>query len=112
MATPGPSRRLPRSPSFPSFDRKALWLERTRNLPPNDIERAIIDGEINAMSDEEVTAALASVETKEEEVEDPLPNVPPTGHRPITVEDVDSNEGDDPDPTNRYRESLTLTLTL
>jgi hypothetical protein len=58
------------------------------------------------MSDGEITAALASFETKEEEVDDPLPNVPATRHRPVTVEGVDSSVGDDDDdPTNRYRES-------
>jgi hypothetical protein len=58
------------------------------------------------MSDGGITAALASFETKEEEVDDPLPNVPATRHRPVTVEVVNSSVGDDDDdPTNRYRES-------
>ena len=68
-----------RSPTFPSFDRKDLWVERTRDLALNDFDRAVIEGEINAMTDEEVTAALASSAAKKlrvarrrkEDVQDP-----------------------------------------
>jgi propanediol dehydratase small subunit len=67
MATPGSGRTV-RSPTFPSFDRKDLWVERTKNLALNDIQRSVVQGEINAMSDEEVTAALVSIQAKQEEV--------------------------------------------
>jgi hypothetical protein len=111
------SSRTVRSPSFPSFDRNNLWVERTRDLASNDIERSVIEGAINAMSDGEVTAALASLRIgmDEEEVEDPLVTGTPAATAPVakpppvTVEDGSSNNGhtgensdSDDDPTNRY----------
>src|ERR1700685_2529294 len=116
------SSRTVRSPSFPTFDRSDLWIERTRDLASSDMQRSVIEGEINAMSDEEVTAALASLRVgiEEEDVLDPLlpetapaATAPATEIRSVTVEDVNSDDGDsnghngaisddDDDPTNRY----------
>src|SRR5271155_5121943 len=111
------SSRTVRSPSFPSFDRSHLWIERTRDLASHDIQRPVIEGEINAMSDGEVTAALASLRIgkDEEEVEDPLvtgtapaATAPVAKPQPVTVEDGRSNNGDtgensdSDDPTNGY----------
>src|ERR1700685_1758034 len=108
------SSRTVRSPSFPSFDRNNLWIERTRDLASNDIERSVIEGEIRAMSDGEVTAALASLHIgkDEEEVQDPLvtgttaATAPVARPPPVAVEDgsshADENSDSDDDPTNRY----------
>src|ERR1700733_4070657 len=102
----GSRSRTVRSPTFASFDRKELWLERTRDLPSNDMQRSVIEGEIIAMSDEQVTAALTSIHamhTKQEEVPDPLVTGTATGPKPVTVESADSNDSDsDDDPTSRY----------
>src|SRR5947207_6005488 len=97
-------KRTMRSPTFPSFDRKDLWVERTRDLALNDLNRAVIEGEINAMTDEEVTAALASSADRED-VQDPPIAAPATGPKPVTVTDDNSSDEDneeDDDPTNRY----------
>ena len=95
---PSPSsqgRRPARSPTFPSLDRKDRWIElRTRNP-------ALTDVEINAMSDEEVSAALASprphepssVLEEKEEVQDPPVTMRRRG-KPTSVSDQE--EG----PTN------------
>ena len=80
-----------RSPTFPSLDRKDLWVERTRDLALNDFDRAVIEGEINAMTDEEVTAALASSAEKED-VQDPPVTAPATGPKPVIVTDDNSSE--------------------
>ena len=53
------------------------------------------------MMDEEVTAALASVEPRHEDVEDPPANVPTVEPHPVTVEDVHSDHDDD--SIDRYR---------
>src|ERR1700733_9367206 len=106
----GSRSRTVRSPTFASFDRKELWLERTRDLPSNDMQRSVIEGEIIAMSDEQVTAALTSIHAmhtkQEEDVQDPLSTGTATEPKPVTVESIDSNDGDssdkDGDPTNRY----------
>src|SRR5437667_10635520 len=86
------TKRTVRSPTFPSFDRKDLWVERTRDLALNDIDRAVIEGEINAMTDEEVTAALASF-AEEEDVQDPPGK--PSAKRPKTVTITDDNSGEE-----------------
>jgi hypothetical protein len=103
--------RTGRSPTFPSFDRKDLYIERTMDPALRDFDKAIIEGEINAMTDEEVTAALASFheeENSKEEVQDPPPEraAPTTAaarsHNPVTVEDVPASDESDNDPTDRY----------
>ena len=97
-------KRIMRSPTFPSFDRKDLWVQRTRDLALNDFDKAVIEGEINVMTDEEVTAALVSSAEKED-VEDFLIMVPAMGPEPVTVTDDnsdDENIEEDDDPTNRY----------
>jgi hypothetical protein len=70
----------------------------------NDLDRPVIEGEINAMTDEEVTAALA-LSAEREDVEDPPITAPATGSKPVTVTDDNSSDEDneeDDDPTNRY----------
>ena len=101
------SRRTARSPQFGSLDRKDLWVERTRDATLTDVAKYGIEVEIGAMTDEEVTAALASIrheeassvlEDEKEEVQDPplsMPGVP----KHVTVTDDDNN---DEDPTDRY----------
>ena len=94
-----------RSPVFASFDRKALWLDRIRDPALMDIDKASIEAEINAMTEEDVSAALAqlreelsreSEERKEEDVSDPLPGMMAlSGRITVTVED-------ELDPTNHY----------
>src|ERR1700685_1670266 len=105
------SSRTVRSPSFPSFDRNNLWIERTRDLASNDIERSVIEGEIRAMSDGEVTAALTSLHIRKDEEEDKAPLVtgtpaataPVARPPPVAVEDgsshADENSDSDEDPT-------------
>jgi Retrotransposon gag protein/Retroviral aspartyl protease/Zinc knuckle len=105
---------LARSPVFATLDRKLLWIQRTRDESLTDFDKAALVGEIIAMTDEAVSAALASFRLKEEDVEDspsppPAPAPPAPGPRPVTVEDVGSNDpsdrnvsDDDEDPTDRY----------
>ena len=107
-----------RSPVFPSLDRKLLWIERTRLESLTDFDKATIEGEILAMTDEAVTAALDSSRLTEEDVKDSTPPPPPPERpasappamraKPITVMDVDDNDESDHhvldrDPTDRYR---------
>ena len=66
-------RRLARSPTFTTLDRKNLWIERTKDEALNDFERIALVAQITTMTDDEVTAALAtfSHDEKEDSVEDP-----------------------------------------
>jgi outer membrane biosynthesis protein TonB len=105
---------LARSPVFATLDRKLLWIQRTRDESLTNFDRAALVGEITAMDDEAVTAALTAFALKEEEVEDspspkPAPAPSASGPKPVTVEDGGSNDpsdhvsdDDDEDPTNRY----------
>jgi Retrotransposon gag protein len=113
---------LARSPVFATFDRKLLWLRRSRAGSLTDFDKAALVGEIEAMSDEAITAALASADSKEGDVEDAPPPPPPRGPatsapgpKPVTVQDgsdpsdpsepsnpSNSNVSDDEDPTDRY----------
>ena len=100
-------RRTARSPQFGSLDRKDLWIERTRDATLTDVAKHGIEVEIGAMTDEEVTAALASIrqetssvlEEEKGEVQDSPFSMPTGVPRPVTVMDIDS---DDEDPTDRY----------
>src|SRR5271163_3226199 len=104
---------LTRSPVFATFDRKLLWIQRTRDESLTDFDRAALVGEITAMTDDAVTAALTASALKEEDVEDspsppPAPAPSASGPEPVTVTVQDGNDpsehdiSDDEDPTNRY----------
>jgi hypothetical protein len=96
------TKRIMRSPTFPSIDRKDLWVERTRDLALNDFERAVIEGEINAMTDEEVTAALAS-SVEREDVQDPPDEPSVKGPKTVTVTDDNSNEEEEDEGKRKSR---------
>src|SRR5271170_1097869 len=104
---------LARSPILATLDCKLLWIQHTRDESLTYFDKAALVGEIIAMTDKAVSAALASFRLKEEDVEDspsppPVSARPTSGPRPVTVEDGgdDSLEhdvtDDDEDPTDRY----------
>jgi hypothetical protein len=95
-----------RSPIFPSLDHKSLWIKRTRDLALNNIEKAVVEGGINAMTDEEVTAALASIRHEETSsvLEDGRVEVldPPLSMQARVPKLVIVTDDDNDVPTDRY----------
>jgi hypothetical protein len=83
---------LLRSPVFASQERKDLWLAHTRGPTHlGEFDKDAVEVEIIAMADEEVTAALLSIQKDVKDV-----TAPHKGRgRTVTVEDVDSNEDSD-----------------
>jgi hypothetical protein len=88
-----------------------LWIHRTKDESLTEFDKAAMEGEIIAMTDEAVAAALTAFALKEEDVEDspsppPAPAPSASGPEPVTVQDgndpSDNDISDDEDPTNRY----------